>query len=162
MANNNTNFSRLPVSQERDRQPESFVSSYSDSHLEKTPYPNESLLDGIIDLDQLRQEQALKTEQGEKVTALRAEISELNQQLASAKLQTGETQTDSVANLAPSIHIQERSRLKIMLAKLFSKKPELNPYQLTNQRKAQIGGITGAITGNQNTLMELNGNSAIF
>lgn len=162
MTNISANFSGLPVSQERDRQPESPASLRPGSHIEQPPNSNESIFNGIIDLDQLRHRQEFQAEQGERVSALKAEISQLNQQLATAKSQAGEAQTDSVANLNPSIHVQERSRLQAMLTKLFAKKPELSPFQLTNRRKAQIGGITGAITGNQNTLMELNGNSAIF
>ncbi len=171
MTINNANFSRLPVNQERDRQPESFTSSRPNSEiLYNNPLSEE--LSGDIEIDSLKSAVFAETEESTRLASIRAELSssqglsseieDLTAQLASAKTDAGIVETDSVSNTNATVHVQERSRLRKMLAKLFEKEPELSAHALVNRRKQQLGGITGAMTGDQNKLMELNGSAAVF
>jgi len=170
MTTNNANFSRLPVNQERDRQPESFTSSRPNSEILSHSFGEE--LSGDIEIDSLRNAIQAETQESARLATIRAELSknqnlgaeikDLTAQLASTKTEAGLVQTDSTVNTDAVVHVQERSRLIKMLASLFSKKPELSAYSLVNRRKQQLGGIAGAMTGDQNKLMELNGSSAVF
>lgn len=170
MTTNNANFSRLPVNQERDRQPESFTSSRPNSEI--LSHPLGENLSGDIEIDSLRSAVLAETQESSRLATIRAELSsnrslgteieDLTAQLASAKTEAGLAQTDSTTNTDAVVHVQERSRLIKMLASLFTKKPELSAHALVNKRKQQLGGIAGAMTGDQNKLMELNGSSAVF
>ncbi|MBP6979652.1 hypothetical protein KBB41_01230 [Candidatus Curtissbacteria bacterium] len=171
MTTNNANFSRLPVNQERDRQPESFTPSRPNSEI-LTHKPTNEELSGDVELDSLKSAAIAETQESTRLASIRAELSknqnlgaeikDLTAQLASTKTEAGLVQTDSTVNTDAVVHVQERSRLIKMLASLFSKKPELSAYSLVNRRKQQLGGIAGAMTGDQNKLMELNGSSAVF
>lgn len=172
MTTNNATFSRLPVNQERDRQPESLASARPNPEILPNISPN-SDLSGDIELDSLFNTVQAEIRESSRLDEIRSslsnndpaiqtEIEDLTARLASAKINAGIIETESVSNTQATIHVQERSRLRKMLAKLFTKNPALSEHALVNKRKKQLGGITGAMTGDQNKLMELNGSSAVF
>lgn len=171
MATNNANFSQLPTTQERDRQPDAFIPAWARP---ETPKPQDHTLDlsGDIKLDSARRAIENRRTETEQLSDLRtsisnteglkAEIEQLNAELAQTKLDSGIAETESVANLEPVVHVQERSRLKKILGLLIKKPQVVSEFDMVNHRRNQLSGVIGAITGDQNKLMELNGNSAAF
>jgi len=171
MTTNNASFSHLPITRERDHQPDAFASAWKKPET-ATPQETQPDLSGEVELDQARQAVQNRRTESEQLADLRtsitnteglkAEIIQLSAQLGQIKLNSGISETDSVANIEPIVHIQEKSRLQNMLGFLIKKPQVVNEFGMVNHRKNQLGGIIGAITGDQNKLMELNGNSASF
>ncbi len=175
MATNNTTFSNLPISNEHDRPTEPFAPLWAKT--EKLSSSSEHFaanLDGEVELDTVR-DKAEKQLQGSQELEdlrlsiasgsegqLRGEIADLNRELANSKQQAGVAETNSVANTNAAVHIQERSRLRKMLELIYKSEPAFSEFATVGERKSKLTGIVGAITGDQKTLMEINGASASF
>ena len=174
MATNNTTFSNLPISNEHDRPTEPFAPLWAKIEKPSTNEHISTTLDGEVELDAVRAK-AEKQLQGsqeledlrlsiasDSERQLRGEITDLNVELANAKQRAGIFETNSVENTGAAIHIQERSRLKRMLRLIYKSEPAFSEFETVGERKAKLTGIVGAITGDQKTLMEINGASAGF
>ncbi len=175
MATNNATFSNLPISNEHDRPTEPFAPLWSKT--EKQPSTHDHIpatLDGEVELDTVRvkaEKQLQGSQELENLRLsiasgsehqLRGEIADLNTELADAKQRAGIFETNSVENTSAAIHIQERGRLKRMLRLIYKSEPAFSEFETVGERKAKLTGIVGAITGDQKTLMEINGASAGF
>lgn len=169
MATANNNFSPLP-STERDHYSESPLFARPNSpELSPLSAPE---LDGDIELDSIRQQITTHETESGKLASVRAEIEspdklsaqihELAEQLVAVKRQAGVDSTDAISNIDASVHVGEKHRLLKVIAGFFTQKPNRTEFELVEHRKSQLEGIVGALAGDQNKLMELNGSAAGF